>query len=100
MRSPSYFTTIETVRDGREVEATIEYRVSKYRPQSLNEPAEYPTPEICEILIDGVPADPLAFEEISDQVSDDWLVSEAAEQAAAAADDAADYQLERLREAF
>lgn len=77
--------------DGQEVEVTVEYTVSRYRPQSLNEPAEWPIPEITEILIDGEAADALRFEEILETVDHDWLLREASEQAQSDADDYADY---------
>ena len=96
---PTYTAHFDLFLDGREAEVTVEYTVTPYRPQRLNEPAEWPAPEITDILIDGEAADALRFEEIVEQVDHDWLIREAEDQAQDARLAWADHQLMQRQEA-
>lgn len=86
----TYTAHTTTMIDGEEVEVTIKYTVSQYFPETRYEPAEHPTPEIINITIGGAEVDALRWEEIVAHTDDEWLLSEARDEAQRRAEDRAD----------
>lgn len=83
-----------TVND---VDFSVEYNVTKYRPATLEEPAEYPEIQIYSVLLEG--------NEVTELLSE-WTINQIIEQIDTAdvetdkAADLADYLFEQRREQF
>jgi hypothetical protein len=90
--------TLELGDDGHEVEARIDYSVSRARPATLEEPSEEASVSIDRITIDGSDAPGWLFEMAeSDQALLDELMAHAADTEEHARDRAADERREDLR---